>query len=169
MQASVVSVSLHPLFRRRISKRWLTQVVSTALAQDPRGEAVAVDLLIADDETLRRLNCTYRGLDEVTDVLSFSFIHAGPYEGEGEPPPQDPSPWPLPPGVRLIGEVIVSYPQAVRQARQGGRPVKDEIAHLVVHGVLHLIGYDHQEPAQEAHMRRLEHQALALLGFHGKG
>lgn len=163
MQASTVSITLFPAFRRRLSKRWLAQVVSAALAAAPREGKVAVDLVIADDDTVRRLNRIYRGLDEVTDVLSFSFTHAGPYEGEGEPPPQDPSPWPLPPGISHLGEVVVSYPQAVRQAQQARRPLKEEIAHLIIHGVLHLLGYDHQHPAEEAVMQGLERQALAAL------
>jgi probable rRNA maturation factor len=144
-------------------------VVHTALAVAPQEGEGVVDLVVADDETVRRLNSAYRGLEEATDVLAFSFTHAGPYEGEGEPPPYDPSPWPLPPGVRLLGEVVLSYPQAARQARRAGRPIREEVAHLVVHGVLHLLGYDHHTPEGEAFMQGLERKALAALFPKGGG
>ncbi|MCS7206933.1 MAG: rRNA maturation RNase YbeY [Dehalococcoidia bacterium] len=169
MQTHTVSVTLFPPFRRRLAKWWLTQVVSAALAVHPEEGAASVDVVIADDETVRRLNHTYRGLDEVTDVLAFAFTHAGPYEGEGEPPPYDPTPWPQPPGIRHLGEVVLCYPQAVRQAQQAGRPVQAEVAHLIIHGVLHLLGYDHQEPAQEIVMQKLERQALEMLGLSLRG
>ncbi|MFN3975210.1 MAG: rRNA maturation RNase YbeY [Dehalococcoidia bacterium] len=168
MQACTVSITLFPAFRRRLAKGWLAQVVLAALAVVPKEGKGAVDLVIADDDTVRRLNQTYRGLDEVTDVLSFSFTLAGPYEGEGEPPPHDTTPWPLPPGTSHLGEVIVSYPQAVRQARQARHPVKEEVAHLIVHGVLHLLGYDHQTPEEARLMEGLEHRALSSLALLAK-
>ncbi|PKB58650.1 MAG: rRNA maturation RNase YbeY [SAR202 cluster bacterium Casp-Chloro-G2] len=133
-------------------------------------ETAQLSLVITDDDTVRTLNAQYRGLDEVTDVLSFSADHPGHWEGEDEPPevgtdedlgsfdfimpPGEPSP---------LGEVIVSYPQAKRQAEEQGAPLEHELALLVVHGVLHLTGHDHLEPDETALMQSKERAALAAL------
>ena len=129
-------------------------------------EQQEVSLVIADDEALLELNRTYRGLDEVTDVLSFSPHHAGPYEGDEAPATNDMS-FPdfpdSPDEVGELGEVVVSYPQAKRQALQAKHPVALELETLVVHGVLHLLGYDHAEPDEEREMFGLQDKALAMV------
>ena len=85
-----------------------------------------MSLLITEDDTVRGLNAQFRGLDEVTDVLSFSSEHAGHWEGESEPPGETGGvDFVLPPGEPLpLGEVIVSYPQAQRQAEERGAPLE---------------------------------------------
>jgi probable rRNA maturation factor len=120
-----------------------------------------LSLVVADDETVRDLNRRYRGLDEVTDVLSFSPHHGGPYEGEAKPPGEKLVPFPQA-GLQqeFLGEVILAYPQAERQAAQAGHPVPWEVANLVVHGILHLLGQDHGDPQSERTM--LEQQRAAL-------
>ncbi|MBI2165950.1 MAG: rRNA maturation RNase YbeY [Chloroflexi bacterium] len=132
-----------------------------------RGQGLSdkeVDLTVADDDTVRQLNFRHRGLDEVTDVLAFSFSHSGHYEGEGEPPAPGNVQFPDGLGEKgWLGEVIVSFPQAARQAQEMERPLKQELAHLIVHGTLHLLGYDHLEPEEEATMRGLEGHVLARL------
>ena len=117
-----------------------------------------LDVVVADDETVRRLNSEYRGLDRTTDVLAFSFEHEGEYMGDySPPPPPDALDFILPPREETwLGEVIVSYPQAARQAGRAGRDVGHELTALLVHGVLHLLGYDHVDPAEEAEMKALE-------------
>ena len=117
-----------------------------------------LDVVVADDETVRRLNSEYRGLDQTTDVLAFSFEHEGEYMGDDSPPtPPDGFDFILPPREEAwLGEVIISYPQAVRQAGQSGRDADHELTALLVHGVLHLLGYDHVDPAEEAAMKALE-------------
>ena len=123
-----------------------------------------LSIVIADDETVRDLNRRHRGLDENTDVLSFSFIHQGEYHGDGEAPTSfsEVEPFAMPPGQPPgLGEVIVSYPQAVRQAEESTHALDQEMARLVAHGVLHLLGYDHVEPEDEALMRSEEKAVLA--------
>ncbi len=132
------------------------RAAAAALAvADPHGEA-SMSVVVADDETLRELNRRFRGLDEVTDVLSF---------GErGEPAGEDgaAAAFPAAPGeVPSLGEVVVSYPLAARQAGEHNVGVEGEVALLVVHGALHLLGYDHAEPDEEAEMKALEVKALA--------
>lgn len=143
---------------------WVEGVVALALkvAEAPEGSGVSV--VFAGDEVVRDLNREHRGLDETTDVLAFSFTHEGEYYGEpDERVPVDEMPgFALPPGqAEPLGEIIVSYPQAMRQADAAGRTVTEELATLLIHGALHLLGYDHMEPDDEAVMKGLESRVLA--------
>ena len=125
-----------------------------------------LSIVIADDETVSDLNRHHRGLDESTDVLSFSFIHQGEYYGDGEAPTSfsEVESFAMPPGQPPgLGEVIVSYPQAVRQAEESTHALDQELARLIAHGVLHLLGYDHVEPEDEALMRSEEKAVLARV------
>jgi probable rRNA maturation factor len=100
---------------------------------------------------VQRLNREYRGIDEPTDVLAFYML---PQKGSD-------SSFTLPPdGVTRLGEVIVSYPQAVIQAKGQGHSIARELALLVIHGILHLRGYDHEEPQEESKMREREGELL---------
>ena len=149
-------------------RSWLREVVSSALDLALPEEDCQLSLVIADDDTLKRLNRDYRGLDEVTDVLSFSLFHQGHWEGEGEPPIQagDNVPFVLPPKEpKHLGEIIISYPQALRQAGAGMSGLEKEMALLVVHGVLHLLGFDHAEPQEEADMQVKEQEILKSLSL----
>lgn len=124
-----------------------------AVEQAPAG---GVSIVITDDATVQALNCAYRGLDEPTDVLSFGLGGlAKPLE---DMPAED---FVLPAGAPLaIGEVVIAYPYAARQARAAGRSVRDEVALLVVHGVLHLLGHDHLEADEAALMQTRERAVL---------
>ncbi|MDO8491548.1 MAG: rRNA maturation RNase YbeY [Dehalococcoidia bacterium] len=147
-----IDIEVQTPFKRSVTKKWLRQVV-TAVLEAEKIENVELSLLIADDETVHRLNRTYRGMDKTTDVLSFAL-------GEGLQtfafvmPPDQP---------RQLGEVIISYPQTKRQASEQGHPVKRELALLVVHGVLHLLSYDHETDADAALMRPKEAALLSRL------
>ena len=169
--ASHITVLVFPSFKGRVTQRRLRLVAEAALdaaAASARGE---VSLVIADDEALLELNARHRGESSITDVLSFSPHHAGPYMGDsapdgGDAPDDSGFPdFPTPDGQpEELGEVVISYPQAKRQARQAQRPVAVEVETLVVHGVLHLLGYDHAEPDEEREMFALQDTALALAG-----
>ena len=148
---------------------WLTDIAKAALEVALDGtDAAQMSLLITDDDTIRGLNARFRGLDEVTDVLSFSADYSGRWEGEAEPPAATAGlDFVLPPReLSPLGEVIVSYPQAQRQAEQRRAPLEHELALLVVHGVLHLTGHDHLEPEESALMQSKERTALAALDIH---
>ena len=163
-----IFVTVAEEFQQEVSVAWLEQVLSVALdyALDP-GEPGQISLLLTDDATIKELNSHYRGLDEVTDVLSFSLIHHGQWEGEDGPyigPDDGWADFVLPPNeLPPLGEVIVSYPQTCRQAATLGRPVERELALLLVHGALHLVGHDHLEPEETARMQALEQAALTEI------
>ena len=157
-------VSVDELYEGEVDAGWLEAVARAALSAASVAGNAEVSLLVTGDDTVRALNAEYRGLDETTDVLSFSAEHPGHWEGEGDGPAQDGGEFILPPDLpRPLGEIIVSWPQAQRQAGEHGVSPMRELAHLVVHGALHLVGYDHVEPEETALMQGLEREALIAL------
>ena len=153
---------------------WLETVIRCALAQvlspDSAGQ---VSLLLTDDVTVRELNRDFRGVDSVTDVLSFSAEHGGHWMGEETPSPSMGEGWgedddflnfPIPDGEPpALGDIVISVPQAIRQAEAQGAPLLRELALLIVHGALHLLGHDHYEDEERNEMQRLERMALAEI------
>ncbi len=150
-----IDIGIMRPFKGRTSRPWLRKVVTTALDLSMPGTPCQVDLFITDDETIKMLNREYRGLDEVTDVLAFSDSFHGHWEGEGEPPvaAEDVVQFGAPlNGLPHLGEIVISYPQAVRQSKPENSSLDNELALLIVHGILHLQGFDHLEPQEEANM-----------------
>ena len=109
---------------------------------------IELTLTLTDDDHIRELNLIYRDLDEPTDVLSFSQIEGA--EAFVQPPR----------GVLTLGDIVISLETANRQASAQGHSLERELAHLAVHGALHLLGYDHQADDEEAHMNGLAAAAL---------
>ena len=142
-------------FRSAVRAPWLRRIARDVLVAEGAGPS-ELGVVIADDTTVRELNRRYLGIDEPTDVLSFGLSEAGD------------RPFALPPGeAPSLGEVIISYPTAVRQAEEQGHSAEAEVAHLLVHGVLHLLGYDHVEAEDEWVMRGREKEILAALDLEG--
>ena len=124
-------------------------------------------LVITSDKTIRELNKIHRGLDEITDVLSFSNNFEGQYYGENESLKTISllEEFVLPPGQpENIGEVVVCLPQAMRQAGVGTSGIRLELSKLVAHGFLHLLGYDHIESQDRELMEQLEADILNKVG-----
>jgi len=114
-------------------------------------EATVTVVTLTGDEHLREYNRRYRGLDEPTDVLAFA--------AREQPTDQR---FQAPPGTEdWLGDIVISLPRARRQAQQAGHPINDEVRLLAVHGLLHLLGYDHAEPAEEATMTAITNRLLA--------
>ena len=116
-------------------------------------EAVELGVVLADDCFVRTLNRTYRGEDRATDLLSFP-IHEQP----GRAP--QPAAQPL-----MLGDVVLARETVERDSALAGVALADRVSHLVVHGVFHLLGHDHDEPAAERRMRALESESLLALGL----
>jgi probable rRNA maturation factor len=130
-----------------------------ALAQtQPRG-ACAWTLRLTDDDELHQLNRQYRGMDKPTDVLSFGG--AGYRDGK----PRVAYTPALDEGAEYLGDIIISLDRCSTQASAGGHDVDTELALLVVHGTLHLLGYDHDTPSRKARMWAAQSRALAVLGI----
>ena len=131
---------------------WLQGVAEQVLTARDAGSGVELGLVITSQERVRQLNRSYRGRDEPTDVLAFSTV---------EEIVTDSPPFVVPPdGVLHLGEVIIAYPQAVAQAEEHGHSIKKEITILIIHGVLHLLGYDDEKPDMEREMRAKEREIL---------
>ena len=128
----------------RLDTKFLKKVGETTLAKMGVGEAECA-LVLVGDRAMARLNERYRGIARSTDVLSFP-MREGPFAS-------------LSPD--LLGDVVISAETADRQSRAAGRSLREEVAALLIHGILHLLGYDHQTRSEERKMKRLE----ARLGF----
>ena len=124
-----------------------------AEAEGMGGAEVAVS--IVSDWRIRELNRKYRDMDAVTDVLSFAMQETV----DGAPSPDDDG------GTEVLGDIIVSWPRTKAQAKEYGHGLERELAFLVAHGLLHLLGYDHQSAEDEQVMAGRQEQVLASLGF----
>ncbi|MBP8743108.1 MAG: rRNA maturation RNase YbeY [Acidaminococcaceae bacterium] len=113
------------------------------------GEQEEVDITIVTDDEIHTLNRDYRNVDRATDVLSFALDEDG-----GEPELVGG------PEVHLLGDIIISAETAARQAEEFGHGLEREIVYLAVHGLLHLLGYDHMQEEDKAIMRAKEEEAL---------
>ena len=125
------------------------EVVEAALAVAGEAqEELSLSLLFAGDEAVRALNRGFRGKDKPTNVLSF--------------------PAPVPPGLpgsRPLGDVVLAFETVAWEAENEGKTLADHARHLIVHGTLHLLGYDHETDAEAERMEALEVKALARLGI----
>ena len=158
-----VELQIFAEFQGIHSTEWLISLVKRTIILAGVTDQTSLSLVIADDMTVKELNYMHRGLDESTDVLAFSFTHQGEYYGEDLPETlrsQDIE-FALPPRKEVgLGEVIISYPVMERQAHDAGRSVKEELAHLIIHGVLHLLGYDHIQQEEAQVMKQKESEVL---------
>lgn len=117
-------------------------------------EAAEVAVLFTDDQAIRDLNARWRGHDRPTNVLSFANHDLIPGS------------WPRrSPGPALLGDIVLAYQTSASEALNEGRPLADHVSHLVIHGTLHLLGYDHQDDADALVMEDLERRILAGLGI----
>ena len=153
-----VDIDILPSFNRRVTKTWLRNIVTVALGKFIFSRPVSISIFIADDSTLKELNLRYRGIDETTDVLAFSF-HDSLYDE-----PEDITVFDFPShGTDELGDIVISYPQAIRQAKENKKTIHSELALLLVHGVLHIMGYDHAEEEDERVMWAKQDEILEMV------
>lgn len=148
-----IYVKIDVPLQQGLDEGWLRRVVQRTLDIEKAESPVELSVVITDAETIRRLNREYRDEDEDTDVLAFAMG-----EDAGAVPFVTP-----PDDVSHLGEVLISYPRAELQAKEHGHPVERELALLVAHGVLHLLGHDHDDDASAARMRSAETKILEAL------
>ena len=129
----------------------LAERISALVGEDP--DEVEWSLTFVDDAAIQVLNRDYRATDRPTDVLSFSQL-----EGEDDfPMPDDEA--------QVLGDVVISAERAVRQAEERGHAAEAELALLITHGLLHLVGEDHDTPERKAHMWERQQKVLDELGL----
>lgn len=125
----------------------LAAAAGQTLAHIRPGEDFELTIALSDDSQLHDLNLQFLGIDSPTDVLSFPADELDPDTG-----------------TLYLGDVILSLPRAQAQAAAGGHPTAAELQLLTVHGVLHLLGYDHAEVGDKAAMWAMQSEILSLLG-----
>ena len=137
----------------------LRQAILTTLRTERVDMPCEVHLTLVDDETIRIVNRDNRGLDRVTDVLSFPLQDHTPGQplnaGPGDVKPKT--------GRLLLGDIVLCLPQCQRQAKEYEHTLERELSFLTVHSTLHLLGYDHDEKADAALMREREKAVMAAM------
>lgn len=118
------------------------------------GDGAEIGIVLADDALVHRLNRDYRGKDKPTNVLSFAMLDNSEEEVQAAPG-----------GPILLGDVILAFETVTAESRTQGKTVADHATHLVIHGVLHLLGYDHETDEDADRMERLEARILDGLGI----
>jgi len=179
-----IDVTLRPGVSHVVSRQRLGAAIRVALEVAGAPSPASIGIVLSADHELGDLNSLHMGHSGPTDVLSFPFFppEAYPQHNRGVPVPRDPwvaaalkQAFALPPGLRAhLGDVIISVERAIAQAAEGrgGQTgdvhwtSADEILLLAIHGTLHVCGWDHAEPVEEAAMRALERQVLATLAEH---
>ena len=147
--AHVVDVQVDPSYAHRCDAAELARCIRAVFASRRLRTPRAVELRITSSRAVRGLNRRYAGLDEPTDVLSFNTDFPGLRR---------------PDGAIELGAIVIALPVAARNAKARRVSLADELALLAVHGALHLLGYDHERPDEDAEMRRLERRALERAG-----
>jgi len=152
-----INVLIDEGFEGCIDTVWLHRVAERVLVAQGVSSNAELGLVIASQERVRQLNRDYLGKDRPTDVLAFAMLP--------EPSAQEMlPPFVIPPdGVLHFGEVIISYPQAVIQAEEHRHSAKRELAILIIHGILHLLGYEHDKPALKRKMTAREADILSYI------
>ena len=127
---------------------YLKKVLNGALKHENVNNAV-FSVIFVDNDTIHEINKEYRGIDRVTDVISFAFEDSGKLVYNN---------------VRLLGEIYICIPRMIEQANEYGHSEKRELSFLAVHGLLHLLGYDHMTKEDEEIMFPLQEKILDNYG-----
>lgn len=133
-----------------VSDKWIAEVAKAALKGAGRKGVFEVGVVFVGDAEMKRLNSTHRRKRKTTDVLSFGNDGAWLKADAGR---------------GLLGDIVISVPQADRQAKAAKRALRDELAMLIAHGTLHLLGYDHETVKDEKVMFPLQKRILKRLGY----
>ncbi len=128
----MIKIEINQKVGKKIKEAWLNKIVEQTLGAVKIKNA-SVSVAIVGDLEMKKLNKEWRGKNCVTDVLSFDYKFQVPSSK-----------------FEIEGEIVISHPQAARQAKEGGHNVDEEIKMLLVHGALHLAGYDHEKSEREA-------------------
>jgi probable rRNA maturation factor len=147
-----INITIDKPFTSYLDAGWLELVAERVIDAQCVGPRTEVGLVITGQEKMKELNQKYLGNDMPTDVIAF---HMGSVDEDFIQPPD---------GFSHLGEVVISYPQAAIQAVQEGHSIKEEIAILVIHGILHLLGFRDDDPGLKRIMAQREVEILCLIG-----
>ena len=131
----------------------VSEIVTATLAHEGKNPNATVDITIVTNDDIRAINLEHRSMDKVTDVLSFPMVN---FElGEDVPAM----------GEYLLGDIVFSYDMAIEQAADYGHSLERELGFFVAHSMLHLLGYDHMTPTEEAVMMAKQEAILQAVGL----
>ena len=142
-------------------------VMEAVLDQEECPYEAQISLVLTDDDTIHSTNKEFRGIVRATDVLSFPMVDF-PSPADYSVLEEDDSCFHPESGELLLGDIMISVPRAVEQAREYGHSVKREYAFLIAHSMLHLLGYDHMEDEERLLMEEKQEQALKYLHIERK-
>lgn len=180
-----VDITVRPGVPRLVSKKGIATAIRAALTAAGAPGPASISIVLSADDELAELNSVHMGASGATDVLSFPFFPPEAFPAHESDGSRERDPWvaaalkqafALPPGLRAhLGDIIVSEERAIAQASAGrGGQTGDvlwtpaeEVLLLAIHGALHVCGWDHAEPVEEAAMRAMERQVLASLPVKG--
>ena len=144
----MILITVHDNYKDSAADPILRSAAEAVLLECEVPDSPSLLIRITDNEELKSLNAQYRGIDKTTDVLSFTADFFDP-DLESQ----------------YLGDVVIAYPKAEEQSEKRGHFVADELQLLVVHGVLHLLGYDHEDQQQKKEMWSIQSRILERLGL----
>ena len=154
-----IDIQVSPMFSKSIAKSWIDKVMKQVIEKEYGSKNIELGIVITDDEVMKSLNMKFMGYDETTDVLAFPMEDTLNSEQQGD------IQFPAISGQNFqMGEILISYPQAKKQAFYAKTTIKGEILLLLVHGFLHLIGYDHAYPIDKENMWKKQDEIIATIG-----
>jgi len=157
-----VRITVHKQFQRKVRRSELRSIAKTAvkIGWENSTKSNRVSVVITDDKTIKLLNTNYRNISEITDVLAFpnyKLVNSQLVSLDDFPTVTN--------AYLELGEIVISYPQVIRQALNNGNSPSSEFALLTAHGILHLLGYDHENIDNKNHMWRLQNNVLSSNGI----
>jgi len=147
----MIEIEIDQEFSDQVDASNLQTVADKVLAITQTSLESEIGLQIIQDDQMQQLNLEYMGVDSPTDVLSFPVPFQNPDTGNP-----------------YLGDILISFPTAARQAEAAGHPVTEEISLLLVHGILHLLGYDHLTPEEKTAMWEIQDTILNALQIHAR-
>jgi probable rRNA maturation factor len=136
--SNIIQINILPGLKAFVEKKDLESTASKILAH-LKIEESEISITLIDNKSIREFNNQYRGIDMETDVLSFTGYEINPENGH-----------------RMLGDILISIPMAQKQAADLDHSLEDEIKVLMIHGILHLLGYDHEKKSEEEQMFTLQ-------------
>ena len=153
-----INILIDKEYKNKVKSTWLKNVARQVQKAENVSEKSEMGLKITGDEEIHKLNLQYLDEDRPTDVLSFPMneqLDAAPVFVK------------VPDGKLHLGDIVISYPTALKQAEEHNHPVNREIAILLIHGILHLLGYDHDILKRKSVMRNRETAILKIIEEQG--
>jgi probable rRNA maturation factor len=146
----MIHLEIDEEFSGQVQESVLKRAANETLKHEGKALDTELTIVITEDANLQRLNHQFLGIDAPTDVLSFPSGDIDPDTGEP-----------------YLGDILISYPRAQAQAESAGHPVEAEVQLLVIHGILHLLGYDHADPEGKKRMWPVQDEVLRVLRSSG--